>query len=54
MTAYSEVDLSLFPDINFSFVELNIKQNKGSSDQNSPNKGFKYFFEGYIRGLRGK
>ncbi|XP_060603848.1 uncharacterized protein LOC132756730 [Ruditapes philippinarum] len=52
MSAYSEIDLSLVPEINFSFVELYIKQNKGSSGQKSLNKGFKYFCEGYIHDLR--
>lgn len=54
MSAYSEIDLSLVPEINFSFVELYIKQNKGSTGQKSLNKGFKYFCEGYIHDLRGE
>jgi len=54
MSAYSEVDLALVPEISFSFVELYIKQNKGSSAQKQLNKGFKYFCEGYIHNLRGK
>ena len=54
MASYSDRDISLIPNVTFSFVENYIKCNKISSGQKSINKGFKYFSEGYIHELKGK
>ena len=53
-TSYSERDISLIPNITFSFVESYIKSTKKSSGDKSINKGYKYFSEGYIQDLKGK
>ena len=54
MASYSERDLSLIPEITFTFVESYIKDNKHSSGNKSINKGYKFYSESYIGSLKGK
>lgn len=53
MASYSNRDISLIPDISFSFVESYIRTCRDSSGDKSINKGFKYYSEGFVHDLKG-
>ena len=52
--SYSNRDLDLIPDINFTFVEKYVTDNTKSSGERHKSKGHKYFSENYIHDLTGK
>ena len=46
-------DISKVPTINFTFIENFIKQNSKSSGDKEITKGFLYFSEAFVHGIRG-
>jgi len=51
---YCSFDLSFLGHITHTFVEESIKKNASSTGNNESLKGYKYFSEKYIKGIKRK
>ena len=52
--SYSDCDLFVVPNISFNFVENYVRSSNKASGESYISKGYKYFSEHYIFGIKGK